>query len=181
MMTGVTYGDVLFIVLVCGLIWGLTALMNRSRRAHPAKLPEIPDRGAGDPLMETVLRESRSVAVVGDFAAPDDRAGGICRFLRERGYTVHPVSVEGRSIEALSGFRTLEEIPVPPELVVVALPAGEAPLWAQRAVSAGARALWLEKGTDSPEAMRVAREGGLAVVMGHAVEEEHRRLLGNAG
>jgi predicted CoA-binding protein len=47
---------------------------------------------------------------------------------------------------------------------------------AREAVEAGARCLWLQLGVVNWEAARIAREGGLSVVMDRCTAIEHRRL-----
>lgn len=178
-MGGVTYGDVFFILAVCALIWGLMALMNRSRKALPANPPSVPDPGAGDDLMRRILKESRTAALVGLFHAAEGADARVLRFLRGAGFTVFPVSEDGGTLEGGTVFQGLENLPLAADLVVITLPGPLVSPWANRAVAAGAGALWLEKGIISPEAMQIARERGLLFVMNHSIEEEHRRLLGS--
>lgn len=177
-MSAVSYADVIFIAGVCALIWGMMALMNRSRRVHPARQPAIPDRGAADALLSRVLSESRSVAVVGRFDSLTGAEARVVRFLSGAGYVTHAVGEEAGENRDFPVYARLEDLPVSPDLVVIVLPAPLASAWARSALDAGARGLWLEKGTVDPEAMHIAREGEIAFVMDHSIEEEYRRLIG---
>jgi hypothetical protein len=65
----------------------------------------------------------------------------------------------------------------PPETVdilVVYRPAGELPGLARLAVQLGAKALWLEPGSASPEARDIAEAGGLAFIEGVDIAEAVR-------
>ena len=55
-------------------------------------------------------------------------------------------------------------------------PSEETPEIAREAVKAGAKVLWLQTGIQSDEAERIAREGGLTVVMNTCMGATHRRL-----
>jgi predicted CoA-binding protein len=48
---------------------------------------------------------------------------------------------------------------------------------AHEAVAIGARMLWLQLGLVSPESARIARAGGLEVVMDRCLIVEHHRLF----
>lgn len=180
-MQDVTYGDLFFILAVCLLIWGLMALAGRSRKARPANAPPIPDSGAADDLMRTILKETRTAAVVGRFGDPGGAAFGLVKFMGTAGYTVHAVSGGEEARQNESVFRDFSNFPHPPDLVIIALPGSLASPWVRKAIEAGVRALWLEKGTVSPEAMHLAREKERLFVMDHSIEEEYRRLLGTHG
>ena len=175
-MKDVALGDIVLILVVCAIIWGIMALVNRSRRIRPANAPPIPDPGIGDPLVRHVLKANRVVAVVGSFRGGQDSGGRILRYLKQAGYTVYPVHPQALIVDSEPAFRDLKELPQPPEVLVVTLPAPEVPDWSRQAVEVGAKAVWIEKGSASPEGRRLAVEGGLAVVMDLSLEEEHARL-----
>jgi predicted CoA-binding protein len=52
------------------------------------------------------------------------------------------------------------------------------PAIAEEAVKIGAKALWLQFGVISPEGARIARDGGLDVVMDRCMKVEHARYMG---
>jgi hypothetical protein len=64
------------------------------------------------------------------------------------------------------------------DLVDVFRRAEAAPDVARSAVAKGARALWLQLGVVDWEASRIARQGGLIVVMDRCLSVEHHRLIG---
>ena len=66
------------------------------------------------------------------------------------------------TIDVVDVFRTPEAVPA----------------IAEEAVAVGAGALWLQFGVISLEGARIARSGGLAVVMDRCLKVEHARHLG---
>jgi len=64
--------------------------------------------------------------------------------------------------------------PATVDILTVYRPAGELPGLARLAVELGAKALWLEPGSVSPEARHIAEAGGLAFVEGIDIAEAVR-------
>ena len=60
------------------------------------------------------------------------------------------------------------------DILIVYRPAGELPGLARLAIQLGARALWLEPGSVSPEARDIAEGGGLAFIEGVDIAEAVR-------
>jgi predicted CoA-binding protein len=177
-MSAWTAGDFLFITLVLLLILGIMLLANRSRRIRPANFPAVPDPGAGDTLLRSILAESRTIAVVGVAADPESYSHRVCRYLQDAGYTVFPVRPDAAPVLGRPSYSDLAAVPEVPDLVDVFLPPEAAPEAARGAVARGAKVLWLQEGVITPEGMKIARQGGMAVVMDHCMMKEHRRLIG---
>src|ERR1700760_4578953 len=107
----------------------------------------------------------RSIAVVGCSADRLKPGSFVPRYLQAYGYRILPVNptheeLFGRGCAA--GLRAVDE---PVDVVQVFRPAQEAPGIAADAVAIGAGCLWLQLGIESVEAARIARAGGLMVVM----------------
>jgi hypothetical protein len=47
-MNEVTFGDIFFILLICGVIYVITTLANRSKRAESGKMPTSPEKNSSD-------------------------------------------------------------------------------------------------------------------------------------
>jgi len=74
------------------------------------------------------------------------------------GYLVCRPAASPETVDIVAGYR----------------PAGELPGLARLAVQLGARALWLEPGSVSPEARDIAEAGGLAFIEGLDIAEAVR-------
>jgi len=113
---------------------------------------------------ERILREAKTIAVVGLSRDPAKTAHAVPRALQSFGYRVIPVNPQ---VEALLGERsypTLDAVPDEVDVVEVFRPSADAPEIARQAVAQGAKALWLQQGIVSAEARRIAEGGGLDYV-----------------
>ncbi|MGW5055133.1 CoA-binding protein [Actinokineospora sp. NPDC004072] len=128
--------------------------------------------------LERLLHESRTIAVVGLSADPRRPSAGVARYLVSAGLTVHPVNPALTTWEGLPAYPSLAEVPGPIDIVDVFRRPEHAPGIAREAVAVGAGALWLQLGVISEEAARIAREGGLDVVMDRCLGVEHREVVG---
>ena len=73
---------------------------------------------------------------------------------------------QGRTV-----YRSLEEVPLPIDVVQVFRPSEEAPAIAREAVQMGAKVLWLQEGIHSDEAKRIAEAAGLEFVSDVCLKE----------
>ena len=129
-----------------------------------------------DPSLEgRILRESRTIAVVGLSADPDKPSHEVAAYLQSRGYRIVPVNPKGGTILGEAVWPDLASIPFPVDVVDVFRPPAACPDVAGQAVAIGARFLWLQLGIVSEEAARIAREGGLGVVMDRCMLIEHQK------
>src|SRR5918996_4842079 len=114
---------------------------------------------------EEILRESRTIALVGASPKPWRPSHGVMRYLLAQGYRVIPVRPRDcGEVLGVRGETSLVEIDEPVDLVDVFRRAEFTPDVAQEAVAAGAKALWLQLGIVSAESRRIAEEGGLDYV-----------------
>jgi len=121
---------------------------------------------ATDEERSQLLKDAKTIAVVGASPKPDRPSHGVAKFLIERGYDVIPVNPlwAGKEILGRPVYASLSEIPVPVDIVDVFRRAEDCLPIAEEAVQIGAKALWLQLGIINDEAMRVAAEAGLIVV-----------------
>jgi predicted CoA-binding protein len=112
-----------------------------------------------------ILRDARTIAVVGASPRPNRPSHGVMRYLLDHGYRVIPV--RPRDCDEVLGVAcvaSLAEIGEPVDLVDVFRRPEFCADVAREAVTAGAGALWLQLGIASPEARGVALEAGLDYV-----------------
>jgi predicted CoA-binding protein len=132
-----------------------------------------------DPLViQRILREARTVAIVGLSKDPQRASWFVASYLKKEGYTVIPVNPKAGMILGEKAYPDLASIPVPVDLVDVFRPAAECLRVAQQAVAIGAKALWLQLRLINIEAAEVAAKAGLSVVVDRCVKMEHGRYSG---
>ncbi|WP_116047815.1 CoA-binding protein [Amycolatopsis palatopharyngis] len=113
---------------------------------------------------ERILRQYRTIAVVGLSTNPDKSAHSVPAAMQAAGFRVIPVHPSAESILGERAYRSLAEVPEPVEVVEVFRPSPEAADVARAAVEIGAKALWLQQGIASAEARTIAEEAGLDYV-----------------
>src|SRR5215212_9127478 len=112
-----------------------------------------------DPLQ--LLREARTIAIVGASPNPDKPSHGVMRYLLRVGYRVIPVRVDGcQSVHDVPCVASLHEIDEPIDIVDVFRRAEHCPPHAREAVEVKARALWLQLGIRSPASRAIAAAAG---------------------
>lgn len=139
---------------------------------------EIDQRWQDLTVIERLVHESRTVAVVGLSADATRPSHGIARYLVRAGLTVFPVNPGLTSWEGLTAYASLADVPDHIDIVDVFRRPEHVPAIAKEAVAVGAGALWLQLGVISPEGARIAAEGGLDVVMDRCLAVEHREVVG---
>lgn len=113
---------------------------------------------------EHILREFRSIAVVGLSRDPSKAAHAIPARLQRAGFRVIPVNPYVDSVLGEKSYASLADVPFSVEVVNVFRPAAEAPAIAKAAVAIGAKALWLQQGIVSAEARQIAEAAGMLYV-----------------
>jgi len=113
---------------------------------------------------ERILREFRSIAVVGLSRDPSKAAHAIPARLQRAGFRVIPVNPFVDKLLGETSYRTLNDVPFSVEVVLVFRPSTEAAAVAKAAVAIGAKALWLQQGIVSAEARRLAEAAGMLYV-----------------
>ncbi|MGZ8320583.1 MAG: CoA-binding protein [Telluria sp.] len=135
--------------------------------------------------VKEILRDSKTVAVVGLSVKPDRDSHIVAKYLQEHGYRVIPVNPSyagqeilgetvyaslrdaadalasaGRQIDIVDCFRKSEDIP---------------PV-AREAIAVRASVLWMQLGVQNQAAADMAQAAGLDVVMDRCIKIEHKAL-----
>lgn len=129
---------------------------------------------------DEILRETRTIALLGASPNADRPAHGVMRYLLEQGYRVIPVRpLDCDEVLGVPCVGSLAEIDEPIDLVDVFRRAEAAPAHAREAVAAGAKAFWLQLGLRSDEARTICEDAGIDYVEDLCTAIEHRRLGNN--
>ena len=127
-----------------------------------------------------ILTSCRNIAMVGLSSNPYAPSSFAGIYLAANGYNIIPVNPgqAGKKILGERVYAGVDEIDKPVDIVDVFRPAAEVPQIARQAVKAKAKVLWLQLGVISEEGARIARDGGLEVVMDRCCKIEHARFFG---
>ena len=127
---------------------------------------------------QEILRDARTIAVVGASPRPWRPSHNVFAYLLEQGYRVIPVRPgDCEDVLGVPCVRTLAEIDGPIDFVDVFRRPEFCPDVAREAVAAGAGGLWLQLGIVSPEARQIAKAGGLGYVEDACAMAVHKLYL----
>ena len=131
--------------------------------------------------LRRILRDNRTLAVVGLSASWYRPSYFAAKYMQEHGYRIIPVNPAYDSVLGEKCYKSLAEIPEKVDIVDCFRRSEEIPALAQEAIAIGAKVLWMQLGVTSGEARRKAEAAGLEVVEDHCVKIEHGRLFGHLG
>jgi uncharacterized protein len=128
-----------------------------------------------------ILRENRTIAVVGLSAQWHRPSYFAAKYMQEHGYRVIPVNPTYDTILGEKCFRSLRDIPGKVDIVDCFRKSAEIPAIAEDAIAIGAKVLWMQLGVTNAEARQRAEAAGLEVVEDRCVKIEHGRFFGGLG
>jgi predicted CoA-binding protein len=130
--------------------------------------------------LRRILRQCRTVAVVGLSAEWHRPSFFVAKYLQQHGYRVLPVNPRYAGGEILGErvHASLDEIGEPVDMVDVFRRSEDVGPIAEAAIRIGAKCLWQQIGVANAEAGAAVRAAGLDSVMGRCTKIEHARLFG---
>jgi uncharacterized protein len=132
-----------------------------------------------DPLtIQRVLREAKTIAIVGLSGNPLRASNFVGFYLQRHGYRVIPVNPREPEILGERSFGSLRDVPVPIDIVDVFRAPAALPDIARDAVAIHAKCLWCQFTVINEKGARIAEDGGLTVVMDRCLKVEHARYAG---
>jgi uncharacterized protein len=123
-----------------------------------------------------IYETSKTIAVVGASADDSKPSHTIPAYLQAAGYRIIPVNPREASIFGERAYASLGDIGEPIDVVDVFRRREEAEAVARDAVSAGAKVLWFQPGTETDEAVAIARDAELTVVTHRCMGATHEQL-----
>ena len=130
------------------------------------------------PTLRRILRECRTVAIVGLSAEWHRPSNFVAKYLQQHGYRVIPVNPRYTEVLGERCYASLTDIPEPVHMVDVFRRSEDVLPIAQAAIRIGARCLWQQIGVMNHEADVLVRAAGLDSVMDRCAKIEHARLFG---
>lgn len=128
--------------------------------------------------LRQILRECRSIAVVGLSAEWHRPSYFAAKYMQQHGYRIVPVNPRYTEVLGERCYASLADIPHPVDMVDVFRRTEDVLPIAQQAIAIGARCLWQQIGVKSLAADALARQAGLVSVYDRCVKIEHARIFG---
>jgi predicted CoA-binding protein len=134
--------------------------------------------------LQRILRDCRTIAVVGLSADPSRPSFEVASYLQARGYRIVPVNpryaASGTPILGETSYASLADIPFAVDMVDVFRRQEEVLPIAEQAIAIGAKCLWQQLGISNLQADALARAAGLDSVYNRCTKIDHARLIQTA-
>lgn len=122
--------------------------------------------------IKEILAGAGNIAIVGLSDKPDRVSYMIAEALQKRGYRIIPVNPNATEILGETCYPSLSDIPEPIDIVNVFRRSETVVPVAEEAVKIKANVFWLQQDIINEEAGRIAKEGGLEVIMDRCIKVE---------
>ena len=128
--------------------------------------------------ISTLLKDAKTIALVGASDNPGRASFGVMKFLQDQGYRVIPVNprITGEHVHGEFVWRELAQIGDPIDIVDIFRNSEDAAGVVDEAIAAGAKAVWMQLGVINEAAAAKAEAAGLKVVMDRCPKIEFARL-----
>ncbi|MCS6786920.1 MAG: CoA-binding protein [Thiobacillaceae bacterium] len=137
----------------------------------------MPFINPGPDAVRDLLRQVRTIAVVGLSPRPDRPSHTVARALQRFGYRIVPVRPAVAEVLGERAYARLTDIPFPVDLVDVFRAPEHVPAVVEEAIAIGAKAIWLQEGVVHEQAAERARAAGLIVVMDRCIYKDYLALM----
>lgn len=127
-------------------------------------------------IIEKVIKESRTVAVVGISDKPDRPSNAVSKYLQANGYKIIPVNPLLHEVLGEHAYPDLKSIPGKVDIVDIFRKSEDVQPIVVEAIKIGAKAVWMQEGVVNQAAKETAEKAGLAVVMDKCMLKEHQRI-----
>ncbi|MFT5226618.1 MAG: putative CoA-binding protein [Polaribacter sp.] len=129
-------------------------------------------------FLRRVLREYKTVAMVGLSSNESRPSNIVAKYLLDRGFTIIPVNPKNEEILGLKCYPNLESIPVTVDIVDLFRRSDGVEPFVDSAIQIGAKLVWMQLGVVNEKAAQKAQNAGLEVVMNLCPKIEYARLFG---
>jgi uncharacterized protein len=130
-----------------------------------------------DPVTE-VLKNAKTIAVVGISASPLRPSHGVSAYMQSHGYRIVPVNPNIREALGERAYASLLEVPEKIDIVNVFRRSQFVGEVVEQAIQLDIPAIWMQEDVINEPAAEKARKHGILVVMDRCILKEHRARLG---
>ncbi|MDQ7047093.1 MAG: CoA-binding protein [Sulfurovum sp.] len=139
---------------------------------------ELPTINSNSDEMKKYFEEAKTIAVLG--ASPDDTKAShhVAHYLRDAGYKMIPVYPKGDTILGQKVYRSLAEIEIPVDMVVVFRKPAALDAIADAVIARGdVKTYWTQLELINNDAAQKVEDAGINVVQNYCAMVEHKRLF----
>ena len=141
--------------------------------------PEQRERYQNTATIRALLRDARTIAIVGLSADPQKASYFVGSYLKYEGYRIIPVNPRPGEILGCRVYPDLKSIPEKIDIVDIFRPAHEVAGIVDQVIAIGAGAVWMQLRIADLAAAERAMAAGLNVVVDKCIKMEHGRFGGS--
>ena len=123
-----------------------------------------------------LLKEYKTIAVVGLSPKENRPSNQVARYLIEAGYNIIPVNPGQSEILGKKCYPDLKSIPEHIDIIDIFRRTEDVPPIVVDAISINAKVIWMQQGIVNEEAAALARKAGLTVIMDRCLKVDHMNL-----
>ncbi len=129
---------------------------------------------SADPIAD-ILRQSKTIAVVGLSSNPTRPSFGVAKYLQAAGYRIIPVNPNETEVLGEKSYARLEDIPERVDIVDVFRRPEDVPPTAESTIKIKAKVLWLQQGIEHSASCENASGAGLFAIEDACLLVEHNK------
>jgi uncharacterized protein len=129
---------------------------------------------SSDDAIGALLKEAKTIAVVGLSSSPLRPSYGVSAYMQSQGYKIIPINPGIRGALGEKAFGTLSEAPEKIDIVNIFRRSIFVPEVVDEAIRLHPQAIWMQEGVVHEAAAAKARQAGILVVMDRCILKEHR-------
>ncbi|PIR21341.1 MAG: CoA-binding protein [Deltaproteobacteria bacterium CG11_big_fil_rev_8_21_14_0_20_47_16] len=141
---------------------------------------ELPVNNASDDEIRAILKDAKTIAVVGLSANPDKASYRVAKYLKDNGYTIIPVNPTLKEWNGIQAYASLSDVTQPVDIVDIFRRPDDIPAIVDEAIAMKAKVVWMQLELAHNAAAEKARAAGLKVVMDRCTKVEHYHMKKNA-
>ncbi|MBV8829700.1 MAG: CoA-binding protein [Acidobacteriaceae bacterium] len=130
-----------------------------------------------DAEITKLLKNLKTIAIVGLSNNPMRPSFGVSRFLQRQGYRIIPVNPKETEVLGERAYPSVRDVPDEIDLVDIFRRPARVPEVIDDALAKGVRHIWMQEGVVNHEAAKKAEDAGMSVVMDRCILKEMARLL----
>ncbi|MBU1667815.1 CoA-binding protein [bacterium] len=139
---------------------------------------EMPRVNSNRDEMKKYFEESKTIAVLGCSPDSTKASNHVAEYLRDAGYTMIPVYPKEEEILGQKVYRSLAEIDVPVDMVVVFRKPAALDAIADAVIARGdVKVYWTQLGLINNNAADRVKDAGISVVQNYCAMIEHRAIF----
>ncbi len=121
-----------------------------------------------------LLKQSKTIAVVGLSNSPLRASHGVAAYMQTQGYRIIPVNPQIQEALGEKAYASLAEVPEKIDIVDIFRRSEHVGPVVEEAIQLGVKGIWMQEGVINEEAAKKALQAGIFVVMDLCILTEHR-------